>query len=96
MRVLRNAYVEDWERRPGEIKKFPEQMAISARADVLTALRGSDSEVDPARDCMPCGQGAGAIQEILSCREIVERTLAEAEAVIGRLGTLLPSESRQS
>jgi hypothetical protein len=63
-------------------------MAVSARADVLTALRGADSEVDPARDCMPCGQGAGAENEILSCRQIVEQTLAEAEAVISRLGQL--------
>jgi enoyl-[acyl-carrier protein] reductase II len=94
MRVLRNAYVADWERRPGEIKKFPEQMLVSAREDVLTALRGSDSEVDVARDCMPCGQGAGAVKEILSCREIVERTLAEAEAVIGRLATLRSAPSR--
>jgi len=88
MRVIRNAYVEGWERRPTEIRKFPEQMAISAREDVLTALRGPDSEVDATRDCMPCGQGAGAISELLSCREIIERTLHEAEAVIGRLGAL--------
>ncbi|MGH7288650.1 MAG: nitronate monooxygenase, partial [Myxococcota bacterium] len=88
MRVIRNAYVEGWERRPTEIRKFPEQMAISAREDVLTALRGPDSEVDATRDCMPCGQGAGAISELLSCREIIERTLREAEAVIGRLGAL--------
>jgi enoyl-[acyl-carrier protein] reductase II len=88
MRVIRNAYVEDWERRPLEIKKFPEQMALSAREDVLTALRGPESEVDAARDCMPCGQGAGAIHEVLSCREIVSRTLAEANDTIGRLGTL--------
>ena len=88
MRVIRNAYVEDWERRPSEIKKFPEQMAISAREDVLTALRGPDSEVDATRDCMPCGQGAGGIRDVLSCREIIERTLAQAESVIGRLGAL--------
>jgi enoyl-[acyl-carrier protein] reductase II len=88
MRVIRNAYVEGWERRSTEIRKFPEQMAISAREDVLTALRGPDSEVDATRDCMPCGQGAGAISELLSCREIIERTRREAEAVIGRLGAL--------
>jgi enoyl-[acyl-carrier protein] reductase II len=88
MRVLRNAYVADWERRPGEVKKFPEQMAVSARAGVLALLRGADSEVDTARDCLPAGQGAGGIREVLSCREIIERTLAEADAVIGRLGQL--------
>jgi enoyl-[acyl-carrier protein] reductase II len=88
MRVLRNAYVADWERRAGEIKKFPEQMAVSARADVLALLRGADSEVDTTRDCLPAGQGAGGIREVLSCREIIERTLAEADAVIGRLDQL--------
>jgi enoyl-[acyl-carrier protein] reductase II len=88
MRVLRNAYVADWERRPGEIQKFPAQMAVSARADVLALLRGADSEVDATRDCLPCGQGAGAIREVLSCREIIERTMAEAEGVIGRLEQL--------
>jgi enoyl-[acyl-carrier protein] reductase II len=88
MRVIRNPYVEDWERRPHEIKKFPEQMALSAREDVLTALRGAESEVDTARDCMPCGQGAGAIRDVLSCREIIQQTLAQAESVIGRLGAL--------
>jgi enoyl-[acyl-carrier protein] reductase II len=88
MRVLRNLYVEDWERRPQDIKKFPEQMALSAREDVLTALRGPDSEVDPARDCLPSGQGAGAIREVLSCREIIAQTLAQAEEAIARLGRL--------
>ena len=88
MRVLRNAYVADWERRPSEIKKFPEQMGVSARADVLALLRGADSEVDATRDCLPAGQGAGGIREVLSCREIIERTLAEAESVIGRLDQL--------
>jgi enoyl-[acyl-carrier protein] reductase II len=88
MRVLRNAYVEGWERRPSEIRKFPEQMAVSARENVLALLRGPDSEVDAARDCMPAGQGAGGIRDVLSCREIVERTMAEAERVIGRLDAL--------
>jgi enoyl-[acyl-carrier protein] reductase II len=88
MRVLRNTYVESWERRPGEIRKFPEQMALSARENVLALLRGPDSEVDATRDCMPAGQGAGSIRDVLSCREIVERTMAEAERVIGRLDEL--------
>jgi hypothetical protein len=35
------------------------------------------------------------VKEILSCREIVERTLAEAEAVIGRLATLRGAPSRR-
>jgi len=89
MRVIRNAYVDDWERRPAEILPFPDQMAVSRQNDVLAALRGPDVHLDAERDCMPCGQGAGAIREILSCREIVERTVAEARAAIGRMSELL-------
>jgi enoyl-[acyl-carrier protein] reductase II len=91
MRVIRNTYVDEWERRPAEILPFPAQMAVSRQNDVLAALRGPEVPIDAERDCMPCGQGAGAIHEILSCREIVERTVAEAEAVIGRMSTLLRS-----
>jgi enoyl-[acyl-carrier protein] reductase II len=89
MRVIRNAYVDDWERRAADILPFPAQMAVSRSNDVLAALRGPDVEMNPERDCMPCGQGAGAIREILSCREIVERTVAEAREVIGRISALL-------
>jgi enoyl-[acyl-carrier protein] reductase II len=88
MRVIRNAYVDDWERRPAEILPFPAQMGVSRQNDVLAALRGPETPLDAERDCMPCGQGAGAIHEILSCREIVERTVAEARAVIGRISVL--------
>ena len=89
MRVIRNTYVDEWERRPAEILPFPAQMAVSRQNDVLAALRGPEVPIDAERDCMPCGQGAGAIHEILSCREIVERTVAGAEAVIGRMSMLL-------
>ncbi len=88
MRVIRNAYVDDWERRRDEILPFPQQMALSARNEVLIALRGSDEEIDTAKACMPCGQGAGAIREILSCREIIENTLREADLTIERMATL--------
>jgi enoyl-[acyl-carrier protein] reductase II len=91
MRVIRNEYVEGWERRPAEILPFPAQMAVSRRNDVLAALRGPDARLDPDRDCMPCGQGAGAIREILSAREIVERTVAEARQVIARISRLFES-----
>jgi len=88
MRVIRNAYVDGWERRPAEILPFPAQMAVSQRNEVLAPLRGPDALLDVDRDCMPCGQGAGGIREILPCREIVERTVAEAREVMERLGAL--------
>lgn len=88
MRVIRNAYVEDWERRPDEIQRFPEQMFASSKSGVMAALGGATEGIDQDRHCMPCGQGAGAIEDILSCKQIVDQTIAEARAVIERLGPL--------
>lgn len=82
MRVIRNAYVEERERDPDSILRFPEQMFASSEAGVMRALGGATDGIDPSRHAMPCGQGAGAIHDVLSCREIIERTMAEAEAVI--------------
>jgi enoyl-[acyl-carrier protein] reductase II len=87
MRVIRNAWVDDWERRAGEIRPFPEQMAVSARAGAFAAM-GIGGEVDLGRAAMPCGQGAGAIHDVRSCAEIVRDVVAEAEATIARLGAL--------
>jgi enoyl-[acyl-carrier protein] reductase II len=88
MRVIRNRYVDEMERHPERIRPFPEQFAVSARNGVFTAMRGPEAEPDPERACMPCGQGAGAIHDILSCREIVDSVMAEADETIGRLGAL--------
>jgi enoyl-[acyl-carrier protein] reductase II len=88
MRVLANDYVEDWERRPDEIQRFPEQMYASMQDGVMAALSGATDGIDSSRHAMPAGQGAGAIKEILSCREIIDKTMAEAEEVIGRMARL--------
>jgi enoyl-[acyl-carrier protein] reductase II len=86
MRVIANPYVEGWERRAGEIRPFPAQMLASTQERVMNYV--DDAQVDPERTCMPAGQGVGALDEILPAREIVARVLAEAEAVMGRLGRL--------
>jgi enoyl-[acyl-carrier protein] reductase II len=86
MRVIRNAYVEDWERRAGEIQPFPRQLVASGQAGVMFFTR--DDATDPARTCMPAGQGVGGIAEILPARAIVARVLAEAADTIARLERL--------
>ncbi len=88
MRVIRNPHVELKERTPGAIKRFPEQMYASMQEGVMAALGGATEGIEPDRHCMPCGQGAGGIDDILSCQEIVEKTMAEAQSVISRLGAL--------
>ncbi len=89
MRVRTNDYVEDWEKRADEIKRFPAQAQISSQAGVMTALGGQTAGVNPARDALPMGQGAGAIHEVLPCADIVKNTMAEAEEVIGKLSGLV-------
>jgi enoyl-[acyl-carrier protein] reductase II len=91
MRVIKNAWTDDWERRPQDIKPFPEQMRISGENMVL--LGGPGDDLDAARACMPCGQGAGAIKDIPSCAEIIQRTMREARETIARLGKLAGAEN---
>jgi len=85
MRVLRNAYVEGWEKRASEIKAFPLQFLESGREGVLAF---GEDPVDPARTCMPAGQGVGGIGEVLPVAEIVRRLVDGAQAEIGRLAAL--------
>jgi enoyl-[acyl-carrier protein] reductase II len=88
MRVIRNPYVNDWEGRKDEIRPFPAQMVHSLQQGVLSLTADDPEVVDPVRSCMPAGQGAGGIEEILSAGEIVRRVVAEAREVMGRLGGL--------
>lgn len=89
MRVIRNAYVDDWERREDEIRPFPGQMARSQQEGVLGAMGGAGAVIDVERSCMPCGQGAGAIRDLASCATIVADVMREARDTIERLGNLL-------
>ena len=92
MRVIRNRYVDELEKRPEEIKPFPSQFSISYQNDVFKMMRPDLSDdVDPERDCMPCGQGAGAIRDIPSCAEIIERVMREAQETIEGLRQLAES-----
>ena len=88
MRVYRNPYVADWETRPGEIQPFPMQAMLSRQNRVMGGIGGQIDGLDRERSCFAMGQGAGGIKDVLSCREIVERIMAEAEAVLGRLSAL--------
>jgi enoyl-[acyl-carrier protein] reductase II len=86
MRVIGNAYVEEQERHPEALKRFPEQMINSAMAGVMNYV--DDAFTDPERTCMPAGQGIGGIGDVLPAGEIVARVVSEARAVIGRLEAL--------
>lgn len=83
MRVIQNAYVEEWERRTGEIQPFPLQAATSMQNDVMKVMLPELSEeFDVDRDCMPCGQGAGSINDIPTCAEIIQEVMREARQIL--------------
>jgi enoyl-[acyl-carrier protein] reductase II len=88
MRVIRNPYVEDWERRSEQIEPFPQQLLHSAQTGVIGPLIGDTSDFDPTRTCLPAGQGSGGVRDIASCAEIIRRVVAEARETIEYLGWL--------
>ena len=88
MRVFKNDYVADWERRPQDIKPFPLQAMISHQAGVMGGIGGQIEGLQRDRSAFAMGQGAGAIHDILPCAEIIRRMVADAEAVIGRMTRL--------
>jgi enoyl-[acyl-carrier protein] reductase II len=89
MRVVRNAYTDYYDAHPDELKKFPEQLAVSYGNGAMHL--GGDSfadGVDLDKECYPAGQGVGAIAELVPAAELVRRFVAEAESVLDRLSTL--------
>lgn len=79
-RVINNRFVQDWEHRPDEHRA----MAESRRA----AYQDKVAAGDPDHVGVWVGEATGLIHEVLPAAAIIERTVAEAEAVIARLGTL--------
>jgi enoyl-[acyl-carrier protein] reductase II len=88
MRVYKNDYVADWERRPQDIKPFPMQAMISHQAGVMGGIGGQIEGLDRNRSAFAMGQGAGAIREVQSCAEIIADIMSGAEKVIGRMARL--------
>jgi enoyl-[acyl-carrier protein] reductase II len=86
MRVITNLYVEEQERHPEQIKRFPEQMMRSAMGGVLNYV--DDAATDPERTAMPAGQGIGAIADILPAGEVVRRIMQQARETVGGLERL--------
>ena len=89
MRVLRNRYTDDWESRAGEIERFPMQ-AVRSMQDGAMHLGGDDATdgVDPEIECYPAGQGVGGVDRVEPAGDVVRRIVAEAEAVLARLGVV--------
>ena len=88
MRVKANSYVADWESRPQDIQPFPQQAMISVQNNTMGGIGGQIEGLDADRSCFAMGQSAGGVHEIVPCKEIIARILAEADAAIENLTRL--------
>lgn len=81
LRAIANEYIVDWENRPQDLKKFPEQILVSMNAGVLNFI--SDGEIhDAGRQCMPAGQVTGMIHKVTPAADVVRETVEEAERIL--------------
>lgn len=87
-RVIRNDWTQYYEQHPEELQPFPAQAVASGRAGVNHLGAPSGTEVDVRKEFMPCGQGVGAIHELIPAGDIVRSMVAEAEAVIDRVASI--------
>jgi enoyl-[acyl-carrier protein] reductase II len=90
MRVFKNEYVADWERRPQDIQSFPAQAMLSHQAGVMGGIGGQIEGLKRESSAFAMGQGAGAVHAVKPAGEIVRDMMAEAEAVLARISRLLP------
>lgn len=88
MRVKKNPYVDDWERRPGEIQAFPMQAMVSHQAGVMGGIAGQMEGLDPDRSCFAMGQSAGGVRDVKPAADIVADIMGEAHAAIARMSAL--------
>ena len=83
--MVRNAFTQEFEDAGGVPLPFPGQV-IKTYEEGVNHLGGDESTegVDPDREFMPAGQGAGAIDELVPAGTLVERFVAEAEAALAK------------
>jgi enoyl-[acyl-carrier protein] reductase II len=84
-RVVRNEWTNHYDAHPEELQPFPAQAIHSAKAGVNHLGFPEGTEVDVSKEFMPCGQGVGAIQDLIPAAELVHAMVAEAERTIDRL-----------
>jgi enoyl-[acyl-carrier protein] reductase II len=84
-RVVRNEWTNHYDQHPDELARFPEQAIQSMKAGVNHLGYPDGFAVDASREFMPCGQGVGAIHELVAAGDLVRQIAADAASIIGRL-----------
>ncbi len=78
-RVLNNRFVQDWEHRPDEHRTVADSLRATYQASVAAG--------DPDAVGVWVGEATGLIHDVICAAAIIERTVAQAEAIITRLGS---------
>ena len=87
-RVVRNEWTKHFEEHPDELQPFPQQAMASAKAGVNHLGAPDGTVVDVSKEFMPCGQGVGAIDQLVPAGELLQRMLDEAERTIDRIASV--------
>jgi enoyl-[acyl-carrier protein] reductase II len=87
-RVVRNEWTQYYDEHPDELQPFPAQAIAAAKAGANHLGAPEGTEVDAAREFFPCGQGVGAIDELIPAGELVHRIVVEAEQALARATTV--------
>ena len=87
-RVVRNDWTNHYDQHPDELQPFPQQAIASGRAGVNHLGSPDGTVVEVNKEFMPCGQGVGAIDELVPAGELIDRMLAEAERTIDRIASV--------
>jgi enoyl-[acyl-carrier protein] reductase II len=84
-RVVRNDWTNHFDEHPGELQPFPAQVTVAVRQGANHLGAPDGTEVDIAREFMPCGQGVGAIDALESAGDVVRAMVEHAERVLEEL-----------
>ena len=87
-RVVANDWTRHYDKNPADLQPFPQQAVASMQAGVNHLGFPSGTEVDAAREFYPAGQGIGSINDLVPAGELVRRIVAEASAVLTRVGNI--------
>jgi len=87
-RVVANDWTRHFDQHPEELQPFPAQAVASMKAGANHLGAPDGTEVDVTQEFMPCGQGVGAIHELVPAGDLVRQFVAEAETQLERMLSL--------
>jgi len=90
LRAFRNKWTQHFEEHPEELQPFPIQVARSIQEGAWHLGAEPDADgIDPDKEGFPCGQGAGAIADLVPAAELVHRFVREADAALASVTDML-------